>query len=63
MEIYTHKYIMLLCKVNAIGVGQKKNVIKNIQHDDKNNEFSFETGFRLLILVTESKNINFIIRM
>ena len=54
---------MLLCKVNAIGVGQKKNVIKNIQHDDKNNEFSFETGFRLLILVTESKNINFIIRM
>ena len=57
------RYIILLCNVKAIGVGQKKNVIKNTQHRDKNKEFSFDTGFKLFILVTESKNINFIKRI
>jgi hypothetical protein len=54
---------MLLCKSNANGVGQRKKVIKNIQQDDKNKEFSFDKLFKLLILVSESKNINLIIRI
>ena len=44
-------------------LAKKKNVIKNTQHKDKNNEFSFDIAFKLFILVTESKNINFIKRM
>ena len=34
-----------------------------MQQKDKNNEFSFDNLFKLFILVTESKNISFIIRI
>jgi hypothetical protein len=50
-----------LCKVKAKGVGQRKKVNKNKQQKDKNKEFSLDRIFKLLILVTESKNISLII--
>jgi len=40
---------MLLCKVNASGLGQRKKVTKKMQQKDKNREFSFDKAFRLLI--------------
>jgi hypothetical protein len=49
--------------LRAIGVGQKKKLIKKIEQHDKKMEFSLDIVFKLLILVAESKNISFIILM